>query len=152
MQATRRTFLLTTAAALLPLPALALDREVWPADEAHRALSAGRLRMIDVRTRDEWRMTGLAQGTWAISMHEKRFQDRLFAAHALAGKTPVALICATGGRSGRLLRALKRAGFDGFIDVSEGMMGSRRGPGWIARGLPLVDLTTALKALPPELA
>ncbi len=81
-------------------------------------------------------------------MHERGFEKRLFAARELAGDKPIALICATGGRSARLLAALKRAGYSGFIDVSEGMLGSRRGPGWIARGLPITNLETALLNLP----
>ena len=68
-----------------------------------------------------------------------------------AGQKPIALICATGGRSGQLLRALKRAGYTGYIDVSEGMLGSPLGAGWIARGLAVVDLETALRAMPMEL-
>ena len=84
-------------------------------------------------------------------MHERGFEQQLFAARDLAAGRPVALICATGGRSAQLLAALKRAGYSGFIDVSEGMLGSRRGPGWIARGLPITDLETALTAMPQAL-
>jgi hypothetical protein len=33
---------------------------------------------------------------------------------------------------------LENAGFTNIIDVPEGMMGSRAGPGWLKRGLPVV--------------
>jgi rhodanese-related sulfurtransferase len=62
------------------------------------------------------------------------------------------LICATGGRSGSVMRRLRQSGYDGFIDVSEGMLGSRRGPGWINSGLPVVSMETGLSALPKALA
>lgn len=107
--------------------------------------------MIDVRSREEWSDTGVAARVWPISMHEARFPDRLFAAKALAEGRQVALICATGGRSGYILRSLRKGGYDGFIDVSEGMLGSGMGKGWIAAGLPVVTADQALATLPPAL-
>lgn len=129
----------------------AATRSVWSAPDAAAALANGGITLIDVRSRPEWLETGLAAGAWPISMHEDRFEARLFAARDLSDTRPVALICATGGRSARLLAALTRAGYVGFIDVSEGMLGSRRGPGWIARGLPTIDLALALTDLPASL-
>ena len=69
-------------------------------------------------------------------MHEAGFVRNL--ARALGGirSNPVALICATGGRSAHMRRVLATAGFTNVIDVSEGMFGSRAGPGWLKRGLP----------------
>ena len=147
----RHFILLSFASVLTPGPALAAERDIWSAIEAADALSKDAIILIDVRSRPEWLQTGLAKGAWPISLHEGGFERRLFAARELSGAKPVALICATGGRSARLMSALKRAGYSGFIDVSEGMLGSRRGPGWIARGLPTISLEAALAALPDEL-
>jgi rhodanese-related sulfurtransferase len=85
-------------------------------------------------------------------MHEDRFVERLFAAKALADNLEVGLICATGGRSASLLRALHRARYKGYADISEGMLDSRRGAGWLAEGLPIVPLDAALTSLPAEIA
>ena len=148
----RRDFLVAILASTAPAVwASAATREIWSADEAFNALTKNTISMIDVRSRQEWLETGIAKGAWPISMHEGEFQRRLFAAHELSGQKSVALICATGGRSASLLNALKRARFTGFIDVSECMLGSHRGPGWIARGLPIVELKIALANLPQEL-
>ena len=148
----RRLFIAQLSAlALIPGYATATTREIWSALEAADALDAGDVALIDVRSRPEWAETGVAAGAWPVSMHERGFEHRLFAARDLSAGNPVALICATGGRSARLLSALRRAGYSGFIDVSEGMLGSRRGPGWIARGLPIVDLESALASLPEPL-
>ena len=148
----RRTFFLITSVSIaLPRLAQSTARDIWSASEAASALYGNRIFLIDVRSREEWSETGLAKGAWPISMHEPRLEQRLIAARALAGRKPIALICATGGRSAQLLRALKRAGYTGYIDVSEGMLGSSQGRGWIARGLPVVDMKTALAALPREL-
>ncbi|NNK67409.1 MAG: rhodanese-like domain-containing protein [Rhodobacteraceae bacterium] len=147
----RRRFMAIAGAMVIPGVASAAAREIWSALEAAEALNDEAIVLLDVRSRPEWAETGLAKGAWPVSMHERGFEQRLFAARDFAAGKPVALICATGGRSARLLAALKGAGYTGFIDVSEGMLGSRRGPGWIARGLPMSDLETALAALPDTL-
>lgn len=147
----RLFFAQVSALVLMPGLAMATTREVWSAVEAADALDAGSIALVDVRSRPEWAETGVAAGAWPVSMHERGFEQRLFAARDLSAGNPVALICATGGRSARLMSALRRAGYSGFIDVSEGMLGSRRGPGWIARGLPIVDLDIALASLPEPL-
>ncbi len=126
-------------------------RAVWSASDAFDALSADRARVIDVRTRDEWTETGVGSGIWPISMHEDRFPDRLFAAKDLAGDRDIGLICATGGRSAYLQRALLLAGYKGYFDIAEGMLGSRSGPGWMATGLPVVAVDEALASLPEAL-
>ena len=147
----RRQFFAFASATMIPGLAWTATREVWSAPEVAEALDDEAIKLLDVRSRAEWTETGLAKGAWPVSMHERGFEQRLFAARDLAAGKPVALICATGGRSARLLAVLKRAGHTGFIDVSEGMLGSRRGPGWIARGLPMTDLETAVAALPQAL-
>ncbi|PWR02414.1 rhodanese-like domain-containing protein [Meridianimarinicoccus roseus] len=151
----RRALVLGLAAAPFALITSSLnaqERTVWSADEAYDALLGDSARVIDVRSREEWLETGVGAGVWPISMHEDRFPDRLFAAKALAGSRDVGLICATGGRSASLLRALRQARYDGYVDISEGMLGSRQGPGWLAAGLPVVPLDAALASMPEELA
>lgn len=148
----RRTAILSAASVVfVPTSGVAQTSEVWSVAEAHEALQSDLIRMIDVRSRAEWTETGVAKNAWAISLHEDRFSERLFAAQDLAEGRPMALICATGGRSGRVMRSLRQAGYTGFIDVSEGMLGSPLGSGWIASGLPVVDIETALTALPDSL-
>jgi len=150
----RRTILAMLAAfpaQSLASAAQAQSREIWSVQQAHTALLEDRLRLLDIRSRDEWRETGVAQGAWLVSMHEGGFQQRLFATRQLAAGRTIALICATGGRSGAVTQALRQAGYEGFVDVSEGMLGSRIGPGWIAAGLPVVSMDEALGALPAEL-
>ena len=150
----RRFFLLgATAAMLAPASVLwAQQSEIWSVKHAHDSLMNDVIRLEDIRSREEWADTGVAQGAWPISLHEDRFPERLFAAKRVADGRPVAMICATGGRSGYVMRSLREAGYSGFIDVSEGMLGSPRGPGWIAEGLPTVSSEVALKGLPADLA
>ena len=49
---------------------------------------------------------------------------------------PIALICRTGNRSGRVIQILAKQGFPGLVDVAEGVAGGPRGKGWKPRGLP----------------
>lgn len=148
----RRCFILLASTWVMgPQVVAAATREIWTAAEAADGFAQDKISLIDVRSRPEWVETGVAKEAWPISMHEPGFEQRLFAARDFSGEKPIALICATGGRSGRLLSVLKRAGYTGFIDVSEGMLGSPKGPGWIARGLPVTDLEAALASLPGAL-
>lgn len=151
----RRVFLLglaATSVAFTTSRAHAQRRAIWSASEAYDALLADIARVIDVRSREEWQETGIGAGVWPISMHEDGFADRLFEAKGLAGQRDVGLICATGGRSASLLRVLGQAGYEGYAEVSEGMLGSRRGSGWLAAGLPVVPVDAALASLPEALA
>jgi len=110
---------------------------IMSAPDALAAAAKGEIVLVDIRTRDEWRRTGLAQPALAISMHEAGFVRNL--ARALGGDRAgkVALICATGGRSAHMQQILTTAGFTNVVDVSEGMIGSSAGPGWLRRGLPV---------------
>ena len=150
---TRRTAILSFGAGFtFPLHSIAQTADIWSAAQTYEAMELDQIRLIDVRSRQEWADTGVALGAWLISMHEPRFPERLFMAKDTADPRKIALICATGGRTGRLIRALRKAQYDGFIDVSEGMLGSKNGPGWIASRLPVVDMETALLAQPESLA
>ena len=154
MSLKRRQFL-TLLATLPTLPitavALAQNRVIWSVQQAHAALLEDQIRLLDIRSQGEWRETGVARGAWPVSMHNTRFPKRLLTARELAENRPIALICATGNRSGSVVRALRLVGYDGFIDISEGMLGSRLGPGWINAGLPVVSIDDALAALPDAL-
>jgi rhodanese-related sulfurtransferase len=102
------------------------------------AVRQGDLLLVDIRRPDDWERTGIAQGASPIDMRRDDFMDAL---HTLTGggrDRPIALICARGVRSDRLSARLDAAGYTRIVDVPEGMLGSSAGPGWIARGLPLV--------------
>ncbi len=93
--------------------------------------------LVDIRLPSEWRQTGVGVNAHAITMHQSiyKFVDQL----KIAGgnSRPIALICAEGVRSAAMQRALQQYGFKGIIDVREGMVGSKAGPGWIKSGLPV---------------
>jgi rhodanese-related sulfurtransferase len=112
---------------------------VMSAGEAHAKALAGALVLVDIRTTDEWRETGVPASGYTITMHQDRvmFMRQLVEAAGGSLQKPIALICAVGSRSAFLQRRLKQAGFENVIDVGEGVIGGRRGTGWIKSGLPI---------------
>ncbi|MEZ5842305.1 MAG: rhodanese-like domain-containing protein [Hyphomicrobiaceae bacterium] len=130
---------------LLPLvaraeePAASQFREVLSAAEAHKASGDGRLVLIDIRSHDEWRETGVPATAWAISMHQAQpaFLKALAAATNGNKAAPIALICATGSRSAFLAGWLRRYGYTAVSEVAEGVEGSSKGIGWARAALPM---------------
>ncbi|QAX29368.1 rhodanese-like domain-containing protein [Leisingera sp. NJS204] len=105
--------------------------------EAFAQAQAGEITLVDIRTPQEWRASGVPVGSLQIDMRRDDFIAALQTAAGPDRALPVALICARGVRSARLTLALARAGFSNVFDVPEGMLGSGAGPGWIAANLPV---------------
>ena len=108
------------------------------APQAHAKAVSGEITLIDIRRPDEWARTGSGEGAHRIDLRVDDFAARVQAAAGGDITAPIALICARGVRSARTSNQLIKAGFTNIIDVPEGMLGSPGGPGWIARGLPIV--------------
>ena len=107
--------------------------------EAHAQAAAGRVILVDIRTPREWRATGIGQGAVPIDMRRDDFVQALQRVAGPDRNVRIALICARGVRSARMSLRLSAAGFTNIIDVPEGMLGSRAGPGWVRSGLPVRD-------------
>lgn len=140
-----RRALLASGAAALGAAALgrALGRERFEGaamapKAAHAAALAGEVVLLDIRRPDEWAATGIGAGATPLDMRGDDFASALDAMLGGDRSRPIALICARGVRSERLAARLAEAGFTQVADVPEGMLGSAAGPGWLARGLPVV--------------
>lgn len=130
-----RALLLILWISLIPVSAWSGD--VMTAEAARKAALAGELTLVDIRRPDEWAVTGVADVAHAMDMTEPGFAKRLVELYEAHPDRPMALICATGGRSGYVATALEQRGMTRIIDVGEGMMGSQQGPGWLSRKLPV---------------
>tara|TARA_R110000787_G_scaffold38793_27_gene97571 strand:+ start:917 stop:1375 length:459 start_codon:yes stop_codon:yes gene_type:complete len=120
----------------------AFASEVITAPEALSRMAKGEITLIDVRSVDEWRDSGIPKGAKPISIHDPGGMDAFVARIAAAVKgdrtRPVALICARGVRSTRADWALSEAGFTNILNVREGTLGNWfDGPGWFDRKLPV---------------
>lgn len=105
--------------------------------QAHALAGEGEIFLVDIRRPDEWAETGVGEGAIPIDMRRADFVEALIAATAEDPDRPVALICARGVRSSQLTARLAAGGMTNLVDVPEGMLGSRAGPGWLKRGLPV---------------
>ncbi|WP_424970855.1 rhodanese-like domain-containing protein [Dinoroseobacter sp. S76] len=106
--------------------------------EALEAALSGEILLVDIRRPDEWDATGMPQGSIGIDMRRDDFLEAVLAARATPAQ-PVAVICMRGVRSARVTRMFEAAGITSIIDVPEGMLGSLAGPGWLKRGLPVMQ-------------
>lgn len=137
---TRRAALLGGAAALVafaPGSGLAQDAPTLTPEAALSRVRSGDLLLVDIRQPGEWASTGLPEGGHPLDMRRPDFIEALLALSGGDRDRPIALICAAGGRSNYMTAQLDAAGFTRIIDVPEGMLGSRAGPGWIGRNLPV---------------
>lgn len=108
--------------------------------EAHAAAGRGDILLVDIRRPDEWVETGVGEFAVPLDLRTDDFIESVRAARRDDAQ-PVAVICARGVRSARTTVRLVKAGITSIIDVPEGMLGSRAGPGWLARDLPIVSYT-----------
>ncbi|MDA1325262.1 MAG: rhodanese-like domain-containing protein [Proteobacteria bacterium] len=133
---------LLLALLFLIAPATAYAGSVIDSTKALAGVKAGEMTLIDVRSPEEWRETGVPEGAKAVTIHGPKGMAGFVAdaTRAVGGKKdqPIALICARGWRSWRAGNALRDAGFTNVINVREGMLGNPLdGPGWLDRKLPV---------------
>lgn len=84
------------------------------------AQNVGRFRLIDVREPSELRMTGQVAQAENIPLN-----SFMMSANKLDRDAPIVVMCASGGRSGRVVHALRSAGFKSVASLEGGMYGWR---------------------------
>lgn len=132
---------LAALAPLAPLAAAAAETRISAA-QAYENVVNGSVTLIDIRSPQEWRKSGIPKGSLPVTMHNpsgrEAFKDAILRAVNGDKSRPIALICAVGGRSHWAQRYLSKNGFTNVSDVAEGMFGrGRTQPGWLKRGLPV---------------
>jgi rhodanese-related sulfurtransferase len=85
----------------------------------------GRFRFVDVREPHE--LASVGRVAQAENVPLATFMEH---AHELDRDAPIVVMCASGGRSGRVIRALESAGFSAAASMEGGIFG------WKAYGLP----------------
>lgn len=118
---------------------VSVDGDLLTPVQAHDHANAGRITLVDIRRPDEWAETGVGAGANPIDMRRDDFIAALDRVTGGDRSEPIALICARGVRSRKMTERLTNAGYTNIIDVPEGMLGSRAGPGWLKRGVPTVS-------------
>ena len=133
----RILFSILTLAFSVGLFSSAQAAEFMSVAKAAELSKSGEIILLDIRHPDEWKQTGIPVSAAPISMHVEGFLQKL--AKLTGGKkdAKIALICAHGNRSTYIADELEKRGFTGIINVTEGMLGSKKGPGWLAAKLPV---------------
>ncbi|MCF6321478.1 MAG: rhodanese-like domain-containing protein [Rhizobiaceae bacterium] len=107
------------------------------APDALREIEAGNMILLDIRSPGEWKETGVASVAVPLTMHSKTFIQGY---EKIVSENPgkkIGIICAVGGRTAWLQAELAKRGLGDVTDIAEGMLGSKAGPGWIARGMEM---------------
>lgn len=116
------------------------------AEQAMQLAASGEIILVDVRSPQEWRQTGVPAGAELVTIHQRNgligFLDAMGEALGDDRGRPIALICARGNRSSVASTALAQAGYTQVYNIREGMFGSPDGPGWLTRGLPMDSCRT----------
>jgi len=107
--------------------------------EAHQNALSKKIILIDIRSSEEWKQSGIPASATPLTMHQSaaRFFGGLDRLTLFDKSKPIALICATGVRTTFLQKILREKGYSNIINVAEGMFGSKHGPGWLKTGLPI---------------
>ena len=126
-----------SACLLVATSIAAMTETVISAREAFHGVNSGTIMLVDIRSRKEWRQTGIASVALPLSMHESGFLKGINRLQAENPGKRIALICAVGGRTTYMSELLTRRGFENIADVAEGMFGGPNGTGWIPSGLPV---------------
>lgn len=111
--------------------------------QVFEAVKQGKVLLIDIRTPEEWRETGVAPGARRVDFHRgpQVLHDAVLQMVGGDKNAPIALVCRTGNRTAQAQKFLQAQGFSKVYDVSEGMAGSAAGPGWLNRRLPVEACT-----------
>ncbi|MGB7299143.1 MAG: rhodanese-like domain-containing protein [Burkholderiaceae bacterium] len=126
---------LLLALSLLHPAVQAAGFESMGVEKARAAALAGSLILVDIRTPDEWKGSGLPDVAVALDMREKTFVQSLLALRKKNPGVKIGLICATGGRSRYVANWLSRNGVSDIVDVAPGLHTSKTG--WLAKQLPV---------------
>ena len=114
---------------------------VVSADEALAMARAGKVVLIDIRTPDEWRQTGIPAGARRANASDPQgpaaFLQEVLDIVGDHRAQPIAIICRTGNRTTKARAFLMSKGFTEVYNVKEGVAGSAAGDGWFRRGLPV---------------
>ncbi|HEY9099244.1 MAG TPA: rhodanese-like domain-containing protein [Thiobacillus sp.] len=101
-----------------------------------KTLMAEGVPLYDIRRPDEWRATGVVEGSHTLTYVDAsgrlnpEFVPRFTA--EVGKNDPVVLICRTGNRTDKLARALLEMGYTQVYSMRNGV------PHWISEGHPIV--------------
>ncbi|MFJ5368629.1 rhodanese-like domain-containing protein [Bosea sp. CER48] len=102
--------------------------------EAHEAVRAKRILLVDIRNAQEWGDTGLPQGAIPLDADAPAFEVRIAGLRLDTPGKRIALIDRTGAQAVAVAQKLAGRGWRDLSAVRGGMLGPG---GWLAEKLPV---------------
>ena len=111
-------------------------------DQAHESYKSNKLKIIDIRTLKEWKMTGIIPNSYLINMHEEDFSENLNFVDEIEKilnenkEFDVAFICASGARSETATNYFIEKNYKNIFHIPQGILGKNK-DGWLFLGYPI---------------
>ena len=110
--------------------------------EAHDSYKDDKIIIVDVRTKKEWKETGIIPNSILLNMHNdsyeenKNFVNDLTAFLSKNLNESIAFICASGSRSELVANYFTEKGYKNLSHIPDGIVG-KNNDGWLFLGFPL---------------
>ena len=111
-------------------------------DQALESYKSKKLKIIDIRTLKEWKMTGIIPNSYLINMHEEDFSENLnFISETEKllnefNEFDIAFICASGARSEIAANYFIEKDYKNIFHIPDGILGKNK-DGWLFLGYPI---------------
>ena len=110
--------------------------------EAHDSYIDNKIIIVDVRTKKEWKETGIIPNSILLNMHNDNYEENKNFVNDLTAylsKNPnenIAFICASGSRSEIVVNYFTEKGYNNLSHIPDGIVG-KNNDGWLFLGFPL---------------
>ncbi len=111
-------------------------------NQAIESYKSKKLKIIDIRTHKEWKMTGVIPNSYLINMHDEDFSENTNFIEQIKKvldenkKFDVAFICASGARSEIAVNYFVEKNYKNIFHIPEGILGKNKN-GWLFLGYPI---------------
>ena len=111
-------------------------------NQAIESYKSKKLKIIDIRTYKEWKMTGIIPNSYLINMHEEDFSENINFIKETEKVLDenkdfdIAFICASGARSEIAANYFKEKNYKNIFHIPEGILGKNK-DGWLFLGYPI---------------
>ncbi len=110
--------------------------------KALESYKSDKLKIIDIRTFKEWKMTGTIPNSYLINMHEEDFSENLNFIEETEKvinenkEFDIAFICASGARSEIAANYFIEKNYKNIFNIPKGILGKNK-DGWLFLGYPI---------------
>ena len=111
-------------------------------NQAVDSYKSKKLKIIDIRTHREWKMTGIIPNSYLINMHEEDFSENINFIEETKKvlndnkEFNIAFICASGARSEIAANYFIEKNYKNIFHIPKGILGKNK-DGWLFLGYPI---------------